>query len=79
MRFRGWGHSFAADDAEPSHHIAQENPQPCAQNRVIRKQANPYYSLYFSWLRMDLIIFYFSFIVEDFNFTVFSSCIPRVL
>ncbi|HMK37335.1 MAG TPA: hypothetical protein VK463_19835 [Desulfomonilaceae bacterium] len=24
----GWGHSFAADDAEPSHHFAQESPQP---------------------------------------------------
>jgi len=24
----GWGHSFAADDAQPSHHFAQESPQP---------------------------------------------------
>jgi len=24
----GWGHSFAADDPEPSHHFAQESPQP---------------------------------------------------
>jgi len=24
----GWGHSFAGDYADPSHHFAQESPQP---------------------------------------------------
>ncbi|HMK37453.1 MAG TPA: hypothetical protein VK463_20435 [Desulfomonilaceae bacterium] len=36
----GWGHSFAADDAEPSHHFAQESPQPC---NLINLMANAYY------------------------------------
>ncbi|HMK37568.1 MAG TPA: hypothetical protein VK463_21025 [Desulfomonilaceae bacterium] len=35
----GWGHSFAADDAEPSHHFAQESPQPCNLTNLI---ANTY-------------------------------------
>ncbi|HMK33923.1 MAG TPA: hypothetical protein VK463_02570 [Desulfomonilaceae bacterium] len=33
------GHSFAADDAEPSHHFAQESPQPC---NLINLVANAY-------------------------------------
>ncbi|HMK36908.1 MAG TPA: hypothetical protein VK463_17675 [Desulfomonilaceae bacterium] len=35
----GWGHSFAADDAEPSHHCAQESPQP---GNLIHLVANAY-------------------------------------
>ncbi|HMK35489.1 MAG TPA: hypothetical protein VK463_10505 [Desulfomonilaceae bacterium] len=35
----GWGLSFAADDAEPSHHFAQESPQPC---NLINLMANAY-------------------------------------
>ena len=35
----GWGHSFAADDAEPSHHFAQESPQP---GNLINLVANAY-------------------------------------
>ncbi|HMK34409.1 MAG TPA: hypothetical protein VK463_05025 [Desulfomonilaceae bacterium] len=35
----GWGHCFAADDAEPSHHFAQERPQPC---NLINLVANAY-------------------------------------
>jgi len=36
----GSGHSFAADDAEPSHHFAQESPQP---GNLINLVANAYY------------------------------------
>ncbi|HMK34565.1 MAG TPA: hypothetical protein VK463_05835 [Desulfomonilaceae bacterium] len=35
----GWGHSFAADDAGPSHHFAQESPQPW---NLINLVANAY-------------------------------------
>ncbi|HMK36950.1 MAG TPA: hypothetical protein VK463_17885 [Desulfomonilaceae bacterium] len=35
----GFGHSFAVDDAEPSHHFAQESPQPC---NLIHLVANAY-------------------------------------
>ncbi|HMK35645.1 MAG TPA: hypothetical protein VK463_11295 [Desulfomonilaceae bacterium] len=35
----GWRHSFAADDAEPSHHFAQESPQP---GNLINFVANAY-------------------------------------
>ncbi|HMK33894.1 MAG TPA: hypothetical protein VK463_02425, partial [Desulfomonilaceae bacterium] len=35
----GWRHSFAADDAEPSHHFAQESPQP---GNLINLVANAY-------------------------------------
>ncbi|HMK34040.1 MAG TPA: hypothetical protein VK463_03160, partial [Desulfomonilaceae bacterium] len=35
----GWRHSFAADDAEPSHHFAQESPQP---GNLINLIANAY-------------------------------------
>jgi len=38
----GWGHSFAVDDAEPSHHFAQESPQPC---NLINLIANAYKTL----------------------------------
>ncbi|HMK34449.1 MAG TPA: hypothetical protein VK463_05235 [Desulfomonilaceae bacterium] len=37
----GWGLSFAADDAEPSHHFAEDSPQPC---NLINLIANAYYS-----------------------------------
>jgi len=33
------GHSFAADDAEPSHHFAQESPKP---RNLINLVANAY-------------------------------------
>ncbi|HMK34213.1 MAG TPA: hypothetical protein VK463_04030 [Desulfomonilaceae bacterium] len=36
----GWGHSFAADGAEPSHHYAQESPQPW---HLINLEANAYH------------------------------------
>ncbi|HMK35342.1 MAG TPA: hypothetical protein VK463_09770 [Desulfomonilaceae bacterium] len=35
----GWGHSFAADDAEPSHDFVQESPQPW---NLINLVANAY-------------------------------------
>ncbi|HMK37001.1 MAG TPA: hypothetical protein VK463_18145 [Desulfomonilaceae bacterium] len=35
----GWRHSFAADDPEPSHHFAQESPQPW---NLINLEANAY-------------------------------------
>ncbi|HMK36620.1 MAG TPA: hypothetical protein VK463_16220 [Desulfomonilaceae bacterium] len=35
----GWGHSFAADDPEASHHFAQESPQP---GNLINLVANAY-------------------------------------
>jgi len=35
----GCGYSFAADDAEPSHHFAQESPQP---RNLINLVANAY-------------------------------------
>ncbi|HMK35762.1 MAG TPA: hypothetical protein VK463_11890 [Desulfomonilaceae bacterium] len=38
----GWGHSFAADDAEPSHHFAQESPRPGNLKNLV---ANAYYPL----------------------------------
>ncbi|HMK33854.1 MAG TPA: hypothetical protein VK463_02220, partial [Desulfomonilaceae bacterium] len=38
----GWGHSFAADDAEPSHHFAQESPQP---GNLINLVANAYHKV----------------------------------
>ena len=38
----GWEHSFAADDAEPPHHFAQEGPQP---GNLIKLVANAYHHL----------------------------------
>ena len=47
---RGWGHSFAADDAEPSHHFAQESPQPC---NLINLIASAYHSFFHAGLRFS--------------------------
>ncbi|HMK36429.1 MAG TPA: hypothetical protein VK463_15250 [Desulfomonilaceae bacterium] len=37
----GWGHSFAADHAEPSHHFAQQSPRPW---NLINLVANAYHT-----------------------------------